>query len=73
MNFWKGLVTAADDRASMAKTMAWLTFILMAVSWFCFPERSIAELSLIFGGQLAYIYGGKRLRSADDDKPEGEK
>ncbi|MDR2935658.1 MAG: hypothetical protein LBV70_07285 [Candidatus Adiutrix sp.] len=54
-------MTAADDRASMAKTRAWLAFIWLVVSWFYFPERSISEASLVFGGQLAYIYGCKRL------------
>ncbi len=69
--FWLGLITATDDKASMAKVMAWLTFFLIAVSWFCFPERPISELSLIFGGQLAYIYGGKRL-AYEQEQQSGE-
>ena len=61
ISFWKGLFTSGDDSASMAKTMAWLTFAMIGTSWFYFPDRSISELSLVFGGQLAYVYGGKHL------------
>ena len=57
--FWRGLICGADDTASMAKCMAWLTFILVGISWFGFPDRAISELSLILGGLLGYIFSGK--------------
>jgi hypothetical protein len=71
-DFWKGLITGADGNASMAKCMAWLTLLAIFVSWFVFPARSITELSLILGGQLTYIYGGKRLWRDSQETEKGE-
>jgi len=51
----------------MARGLTWLTFAVIAVSWFVFPERSISELTLIFGALLGYAIGGKIIHGKQEE------
>lgn len=74
--FWCGLICGQDDKASMAKSLTWLTFILIVVSWFWFPDRAISELSIIFAALLGYTLSGKFVwakYSGDDPEEDNKK
>lgn len=57
--FFSGLIMASDDKASMAKVMAWLTYIAFIVSWFVLPDRNNADIIAVFSLLLGYTLTGK--------------
>ena len=56
--FWSGVFTGADAMASLAKTLAFLTFVVITISWFT-SERPITELVAVLTLCLGYTAHGK--------------
>jgi hypothetical protein len=48
-----------NAKTSMARIMAWIMFGVIIFSWFWFPDRGVADLTIIYAAQLGYIYSGK--------------
>ena len=59
LGFWKGAISGVDNKASMAKCMAWFVLTCIIFSWFAFPGRNTAELIGIFTACLAHAAHGK--------------
>jgi hypothetical protein len=59
LNFLKGMFTAGDDNASTGKVMCWIVLGVILLTWFCFPEREVSDLTGVFLGLLGYALGGK--------------
>ena len=59
MKYILEMLQGESGRQSSLRWMSWAVLIAIFVSWFVFPDRSVAELAALFGALIGVSLGGK--------------